>query len=57
MSLTTPKTSTLILSVSSLLTDDQRAAIISNARAELPPDVGVLVLDKLIAGHVIESAS
>jgi len=57
MSLVLPKTATLVLSVSAPLTEDQRASIVARARAELPPDVGVLVLDGLIAARVIESAS
>ncbi|MBD8531555.1 MULTISPECIES: hypothetical protein [unclassified Massilia] len=57
MSLAIPKTATLVLSVSARLTDDQRAMIVAQARMELPPNVGVLVLDGQFAARVIESAS
>lgn len=57
MSLVIARTATLLLSVSAPLTEDQRASIVARARAELPVNVGVLVLDGLIAARVIESAS
>ena len=57
MSLAIPKTATLVLSVSARLTDDQRAMVVAQARTELPPNVGILVLDSQFAARVIESAS
>ena len=55
MTLPTPKTSALILTAKHALTEDQRSRIKEAFRAELPPDVGLIVLDWQLTAEVISS--